>query len=83
MDYAMIGKIEKAKIYSEERDRIEFESLIVHIKGENRNKRHRVEYHDGQWKCDCDFFTSRAVCSHSMAMERVLKDMVEIGGGYQ
>ena len=83
MDYAMIGKIEKAKIYSEERDRIEFESLVVHIKGENRNKRHRVEYEQGEWKCDCSFFTSRGVCSHSMAMERVLKDMVEIGVGYQ
>ncbi len=79
----MIGKIEKAKIYAEERDRIEFESLVVHIKGENRNKRHRVEYNQGEWQCDCDFFTSRSVCSHSMTMERLLKDMVEIGGGYQ
>jgi len=76
----MIGKIEKAKIYAEERDRIEFESLVVHIKGENRNKRHRVAYNQGQWQCECDFFTSRGVCSHSMAMERVLKDMVKLGG---
>jgi hypothetical protein len=83
MDYAMIGKIEKAKMYAEERDRIEFESLSVHIKGDNRNKRHKVDYDKGEWHCDCDFFASRGVCSHSMAMERLLKDMVEIGGGYQ
>ena len=83
MDYAMIGKIEKARMYAEERERIEFETLSVHIKGENRNKRHHVEYDKGRWYCDCEFFSSRGVCSHSMAMERVLKDMVEIGGGYQ
>jgi hypothetical protein len=35
MDYGMIGKIEKAKIYAEERDRIEFESFQVNIQGDN------------------------------------------------
>ena len=81
--YTAIGRIEKAKIYAEEHDRIEFEKFVVYIKGENRNKRHRVEYYEGQWHCDCEFFASRGVCSHSMAMERILKDMVEIGKGYQ
>ena len=31
MDYGMIGKIEKAKIYAEERERIEFEAFRVTI----------------------------------------------------
>ena len=35
MDYGMIGKIEKAKIYSEERERIEFEAFRVNIQGDN------------------------------------------------
>ena len=36
MDYGMIGKIEKAKIYAAERDdRIHFQSLQVSILGEN------------------------------------------------
>lgn len=79
MDYGMIGKIEKAKMYAEERgERIHFESLRVHIKGENTSQ-HVVEYHSGKWSCDCDFFHSRHVCSHTMAMERVLANMVEIG----
>ena len=78
MDYGMIGKIEKSKIYAEERDRIEFESLRVTLRGDNDSS-HRVAYDNGEWNCDCSFFSSRGVCSHTMAMERLLADMVEIG----
>jgi hypothetical protein len=78
MDYGMIGKIEKAKIYSEERERIEFEAFRVSIQGDNDS--HIVSYNSGTWDCDCAYFASHAVCGHTMAMERVLKDMVELGG---
>ena len=78
MDYGMIGKIEKAKIYAEEReDRFQFEALRVKVKGENNS--HVVNYENGNWNCDCDFFTHRHVCSHTMALERVLANMIEIG----
>jgi hypothetical protein len=75
MDYGMIGKIEKAKIYAEERDRITFDSFEVSFQGENNN--HVVKYDHGTWSCDCSFFSSRTVCSHTMAIERLLPDMVE------
>jgi hypothetical protein len=75
MDYGMIGKIEKAKIYAEERDRITFDSFEVSFQGENNN--HIVKYDHGTWSCDCSFFSSRTVCSHTMAIERLLPDMVE------
>ncbi len=79
MDYGMISKIEKAKIYAEERaDRIEFESLRVRLQGDNNEDPHIVEYNQGEWHCDCDFFASRGVCSHSMAIERILQNMVEL-----
>ena len=78
MDYGMIGKIEKAKFYAEERDRIQFETLGVRITGDN-NKSHYVSYDQGQWQCDCSFFNTRGVCSHTMAMEKILANMVEIG----
>lgn len=74
MDYGMIGKIEKAKRYAEERGRIHFASFRATLDGENNP--HTVEYSDGVWKCDCDFFLSRGVCSHSMALERVLEGML-------
>ncbi|MCO5181363.1 MAG: hypothetical protein M9896_15080 [Candidatus Promineofilum sp.] len=75
----MIGKIEKAKFYAEERDlRITFQSLEASILGDN-DVTHQVTYDDGQWHCDCNYFSSHQVCSHTMAMERVLGNMVEIG----
>ena len=78
MDYGMIGKIEKSKIYAEERDRIEFESFCVTLRGDNDSS-HKVAYDNGEWNCDCSFFDTRGVCSHTMTMERLLVDMVEIG----
>lgn len=78
MDYGMIGKIEKAKFYAEDRiNRIQFQSFQVKIQGENNT--HTITYNFGKWGCDCDFFASRGVCSHTMAMERVLENMVEFG----
>ena len=74
MDYGMIGKIEKAKRYAQERNRIHVESFRATFDGDNNP--HAVEYRAGQWKCDCDFFLSRAVCSHTMALERILEGML-------
>lgn len=80
MDYGMIGKIKKAKMYAEEgADRIDFESLRVRIQGDNIDAPHIVNYDMGKWDCDCDFFGSRGVCSHTMAIERILQNMVELG----
>lgn len=74
MDYGMIGKIEKAKRYAEERDRIRIESFAATFDGENNP--HTVQYKDGSWQCDCDFFLTRNVCSHTMALERILNEML-------
>lgn len=74
MDYGLIGKIEKAKRYAEERDRIRFESLKVTFDGENNP--HTVMYQNGEWQCDCDFFQTRGRCSHTMALEQILENMI-------
>lgn len=74
MDHGMIGKIEKAKRYAEERDRIHFESFSVTFDGENNG--HTVHFQEGTWHCDCDFFHTRGVCSHTMALERILDQMI-------
>jgi hypothetical protein len=76
MDYGMIGKIEKAKFYAEERDRIQFESFTVKMNG--TNNAHVVGYNGGTWQCDCDFFRSRGDCAHTRAMEQVLSGMVRL-----
>ncbi len=74
MDYGMIGKIEKAKRYAEERDRIRIDSLVVTFVGENNP--HTVHLNDGVWNCDCAFFQTRERCSHTMALEIILEGMI-------
>ena len=74
MDNGMIRKYEKAKIYAEEKDRIEIVSLQVNFDG--KNNPHQVTYADGKWTCDCGFFNSRGRCSHTMALELILNEMI-------
>jgi hypothetical protein len=73
MDYGMIGKIEKAKRYAEQRDRIRIDALSVTFEGENND--HTVHMSDGFWQCDCDFFQTRGRCSHTMALEKILEGL--------
>jgi hypothetical protein len=74
MDYGMIGKIQKAKRYAQQRDRIHFDSFTVTFNGENNP--HTVRYNEGLWQCDCDFFLMRGRCSHTMALEIILEGMI-------
>ena len=74
MDYGMIGKIEKAKRYAEQKDRIHIQELTVTFEGENNP--HTVRLGSGSWDCDCDFFHTRGRCSHTMALEMILKGML-------
>lgn len=74
MDYGMIGKIQKAKRYAQERERIKIEAFQATFDGENNP--HNVVFDLGTWKCDCDFFMTRGVCSHTMALERILEGML-------
>lgn len=75
MEYA--GKIEKAKFYAAEPERVTFDKLSVRIRGDN-DVEHRVTYDQGNWQCDCNFFQMRNFCSHTMAIERVLGERVSL-----
>lgn len=74
MDYGMIGKRDKARRYAQERNRFHFHSFNVTMDGENNP--HNVSFENGAWHCDCDFFRTRSVCSHTMALEIVLENML-------
>jgi hypothetical protein len=75
MNSSLIGKIEKARRYADERDsRISFEELSIRVNGDNSN--HSVEYREGTFLCDCNFFPSWRTCSHVMAVERILDGML-------
>jgi hypothetical protein len=71
MDSSMIGKIEKAKRYAAEADhRVVFKQFHVSLAGDNNT--YEVTFDAGRWSCGCKYFASHGVCSHTMAMERVL-----------
>lgn len=74
MDYGMIGKREKARRYAQERERYHFHTFTVTVDGENNS--HDVSYDHGKWSCDCSFFMTRGVCSHTMALEILLENMI-------
>jgi len=75
MTSTMIGKIEKAKRYAEEQEkRIVFNAFEVSLEGDHRN--HRVGFDHGRWGCDCETFDHNGYCPHTMAMERVLGEMI-------
>ena len=76
MDYGMIGKMEKAKRYAEERERIKFEQFKVNFNGNHSD--HVITYDGGNWGCTCEFFQTRGRCSHTMALEIILDQMVDI-----
>ena len=74
MDSGMIGKIQKAKMYAEEPERVRFQQFRVTFQG--TNSQHVTSFDQGEWSCTCNFFASRGVCSHTMAMERLLGVML-------
>jgi hypothetical protein len=74
MDYGMIGKIEKAKRYAEDRKRFRFNKFEVTFHGDNND--HQVSFADGKFSCDCEFFITHQRCGHTMALEILLKEMI-------
>jgi hypothetical protein len=73
MDYGMIGKMEKAKRYAQQPERFLFNRFEVTFHGDNNT--HKVRFEDGKFQCDCEFFLTHQRCSHTMALEILLKDM--------
>lgn len=74
MQSSLIGKIEKAKRYAQERDRITFSQLSAEFRGEH--DQYTVSYDKGHWQCSCHFFSQWGLCSHSMALEKILAGML-------
>lgn len=76
MDYGLIGKIDKAKRYAEDRKRFRFNTFDLTFHGSNNE--HHVQFDSGKFDCDCEFFITHQRCSHTMALEILLKDMIPV-----
>ena len=74
MQSSLIGKLEKAKRYAQEPERVSFETFQVNFRGDN--DAHTVRFGEGSWHCSCGYFAEGARCSHTMALEKILEPML-------
>jgi len=74
MQSSLIGKIEKANRYAQEPERITFSDFTVSFQGKHNT--YTLSYKEGEWHCACDFFSHWGLCSHTMALQKVLDKML-------
>ena len=70
----LISRIEKANRYAGERDRIDIRNFSVDFKGTNGV--HITGLTDAKWNCTCQFFAKWETCSHTMALQKILGEML-------
>jgi len=66
---SLISKIEKAKRYAEEPERITIQQLDVRFRGDN--SAHTVSLRGDDWSCECDHFQTSGLCAHVMTLQRL------------
>ncbi len=71
---SIIGKVDKARKYAEETERVSVTSFKATFDG--KHNIYEVAFDSGNWLCQCLFFTTRGVCSHTMALQRILEDVL-------
>jgi hypothetical protein len=74
MDSSLIGKVEKAHRYAQERDRFRFLNFQVVVRGDNGE--YVVSYDHGTWSCNSEYFKAHGFDSHTMAVEQLLGEML-------
>ena len=74
MHSSLIGKIQKAHLYAQEPERLSFTQFTTTFNGENDS--HTVSYDHGHWACTCDFFRGWDICCHTMAIEKLMGQML-------
>lgn len=72
----VVSDVEKAMAYAQQADRIRLLEFEVSFRGDNDT--HITAFKNGVWKCGCSFYQSRGVCCHTMALERMLGNMVQV-----
>ena len=74
IESSLVRKMEKAKDYAVQKDRVRLTNYTAEFRGDNGN--HTISYEAGKWNCDCHYFDSHKTCSHTMAMEMMLQGLV-------
>ena len=76
MQSSLIGKIEKAKRYAEEPERVTISTFSAEFRGENDS--HIISLNEGKWHCNCHFFAEWGECVHIMTLQRLLGRMLPV-----
>lgn len=71
----LIGKIEKARRYAQEPERIAISELKATFHGGNSD--HLITLSNNHWSCDCSFFRMWNTCAHIMAFQKIFDPMLE------
>ena len=58
-------------------NRITLSQFEAKCQGEHDN--YHLSYTDGRWNCSCNFFGSWGVCTHAMAFQKLMSDMLPTG----
>jgi len=74
MDSSTVSKIDKSRTYAEQKERVTITTLQASFDG-NHNT-YLITYNEAGWDCQCHYFDTRGVCSHTMALERILEGML-------
>ena len=74
MQSSLIGKVEKAKRYAQEPNRITISKFTADFRGEHNH--YTVSYTEDKWHCTCHFFSQWGLCSHTMALQELLTGML-------
>jgi hypothetical protein len=76
MHSSLIGKVEKAKRYAQEPDRVTISEFSADFRGEHDN--YTVTYKSNKWHCTCQFFSQWETCSHIMALQRLFSEVLPV-----
>ncbi len=71
----MIGKIQKAKDYAAEPERVTFHTLVLEFAGDNST--YTVSLGADGWTCSCHGFGKYGICPHIMSLEKIFKPMLK------
>lgn len=74
MQSSLISKIEKARRYALEPNRVTISDFTATFRGEHDT--YSLNYRQGEWSCTCHFFANWKTCSHTMALQKMLKEML-------
>ena len=74
MNSSFIGKVDKARRYAEEKNRVSITTFKATFQGNHGT--YDVSFDDGRWDCQCAFFWRHEACSHTMALQRILDEVL-------